>query len=235
MKVKLDDMRRDVEPEWLDILPADDPRAQRSRRDLQRVNAWMRQPQILSRLLVRVFRPPSPCTVVDLGGGDGLLMLRVARRLAWPQVRLLLIDRHNLLTQETRQAFAALRWSVDVVVTDILDWLSKQPDQPIDVMVANLVLHHFADHALETCLQHIAKRTRIFVACEPRRALRAMIGAQLLGLIGCHEISRHDARVSVRAGFADQELSALWPLPTPYRLEEYAAGLFSHCFVAQRA
>lgn len=49
-------MLRSVEPEWLDILPADDPSAQRSRRDLQRVNAWMRHPQILSRILTRVIR-----------------------------------------------------------------------------------------------------------------------------------------------------------------------------------
>ena len=62
----------------------------------------------------------------------------------------------------------------------------------------------------------------------------AITGSLLLGAIGCNDVSRHDAVISVRAGFADHELSALWPASSPYRLEEYAAGLFSHCFVAQR-
>ena len=86
-------MHRSVEPEWLDILPADDPSAQRSRRDLQRVNAWMRHRQILSRMLSRVIRLKSSVTVIDLGGGDGRLMLRLACGLGWRNVRLTIVDR----------------------------------------------------------------------------------------------------------------------------------------------
>ena len=39
-------MARRVDPEWLDELPAHDPRAQRSRRDLVRINALMGNVQI---------------------------------------------------------------------------------------------------------------------------------------------------------------------------------------------
>jgi hypothetical protein len=62
----------------------------------------------------------------------------------------------------------------------------------------------------------------------------ALQASRLLGLIGCNEVTRHDAVVSVRAGFVDQELSALWPERTRWHLQEEAAGLFSHCFVAQQ-
>jgi hypothetical protein len=40
--------------------------------------------------------------------------------------------------------------------------------------------------------------------------------------------------VSVRAGFADEELSALWPSIPGWKLQERARGLFSHSFVARR-
>jgi hypothetical protein len=62
----------------------------------------------------------------------------------------------------------------------------------------------------------------------------SLCAAALLGVIGCNRVTRHDAKISVRAGFAENELSALWPLDQGWRLRERQAGLFSHCFVAQR-
>jgi hypothetical protein len=56
----------------------------------------------------------------------------------------------------------------------------------------------------------------------------------LLWAIGCNGVTQYDARVSVRAGFAGNELSALWPASGDWRLTERPAGLFSHLFVAQR-
>ena len=41
-------MNRIVQPELLDELPPDDPRAMRSRRDLRRINAWMRNHAIMA-------------------------------------------------------------------------------------------------------------------------------------------------------------------------------------------
>lgn len=227
-------MLRSVEPEWLDILPADDPGAQRSRRDLQRVNAWMGHPQILGRILNRFIQLKPSFTVIDLGGGDGHLMLRLARGLDWRDVRLTIVDRQDLITRETREAFAALTWSVETVVADIRDWLARPSNDQTDFMIANLVLHHFTDDELAACLQGVAKRARVFVACEPRRAHRALVGARLLWLIGCNAVSLHDAWTSVRAGFMGMELSQLWPTDNDCNLQEYAAGLFTHCFLAQR-
>ena len=42
-------MKRLVQPELLDSLPPDDPRARGSRRDLRRVNWWMGHHVILAR------------------------------------------------------------------------------------------------------------------------------------------------------------------------------------------
>jgi hypothetical protein len=44
-------VKRLVQPEILDTLPPDDPRALRSRRDLRRVNAWMGNDAIMAQAL----------------------------------------------------------------------------------------------------------------------------------------------------------------------------------------
>jgi hypothetical protein len=59
-----------------------------------------------------------------------------------------------------------------------------------------------------------------------------VLTTRLLWGIGCNSVTRHDARVSVRAGFRDQELSALWPAQSGFELAEFSGGYASHLFVA---
>jgi hypothetical protein len=47
-------------------------------------------------------------------------------------------------------------------------------------------------------------------------------------------VTRHDAAISVRAGFRDRELSELWPDQAGWRLSEAPAPPFGHLFVARR-
>ncbi len=176
-----------------------------------------------------------PLRMVELGAGDGTLLLRLARRWAARGVKAeaTLLDRQNLVSAETRRAFAALHWSVECVASDVFTWL-EQSSPVADVMLANLFLHHFSDEQLATLFRLAAARTNLFLACEPRRAPLALAAARSLGLIGCHAVTRHDAVVSVRAGFAGHELTALWPAATEWTLRENSTGLFSHGFIARR-
>jgi len=190
-------MRREVLPEWLDELPADDRRAIRSRRDLRLLNIIMRQASLMARALLRhweqnaaghvsgqvepAFGRPltssTPKRILELGAGDGTFMLRLALRLAprWPHVEVM------------KRLFA---------------------------------------RAAPLC--------RLFAASEPRRSNLALLGSRLSWVIGCNDVTLHDAVISVRAGFRGAELSALWPEQAGTILHEGAAGLFSHCFVAGR-
>ena len=68
----------------------------------------------------------------------------------------------------------------------------------------------------------------------PRRHFTARLSCELLWLIGCNRVTRHDARASVRAGFHGHELSQFWPDPNAWKLREQSAGLFSHLFLATR-
>ncbi|HVJ23860.1 MAG TPA: hypothetical protein VM756_07980, partial [Burkholderiales bacterium] len=110
----------------------------------------------------------------------------------------------------------------------------QSPGRALDAIVANLFLHHLTDHDLRRLFSLAAVRAPLFVACEPRRSRPALWASRLVGFIGANDVTRHDAVVSVRAGFTGKELSAAWPLADGWLLREEPARPFSHVFVAQR-
>ena len=222
---------RDVQPEILDDLPVDDPRAIQSRRDLEKVNRFMGHTAMVVRELRAAATPPR--LLVELGSGDGTFLLRVARRLRLrSSVRAILVDRRPSLSAATRSGFRTAGWDVDACELDVFDWLRRPRPQTSDVTVVNLLLHHFREKELAELLALAASQPASFIACEPRRSRTARTGASLLRLLGCNDVTLHDADKSVRAGFRDAELSALWPPDPGWRLNEHRAGLFSHKFVA---
>jgi hypothetical protein len=229
-------MIRVIEPELLDELPPGDAGAVGSRQDLDRINWLMGNCGILRRLLESGMGQRCPKRIVELGAGDGRLMLRLARSLArrWKRVEVVLVDQQNVISDETHDGFKALGWQVEIVTADIFQWLEKSAEQPADAMLANLFLHHFKENQLAELLRLASERTRVFAGCEPRRSGLPLAFSRMVGLVGCNAVTRHDAVVSVKAGFAGRELSALWPSAHPWRLQEGRARLFSHAFLAER-
>lgn len=237
---------RRVLPEVLDSLPCQDLAAKQARRDLRTVHRAMGTRRILLLALgsLRHAWPiDRPLRVLELGAGDGTLLLDVARGLRppWSAVELMLLDRQPLLRPATQQAYRALGWNAVACVGDVLDvalWRSD-PAQPTvmrwDLVLVNLFLHHFQDASLRALLADVAASTDRLLACEPRRARLAWAGSHLIGLLGVNAVTREDAVLSVQAGFCAQELSALWPAANAtWCLSEYPAGLFSQVFSAQR-
>jgi hypothetical protein len=195
---------RSLKPELLDELPAEDPRAVRSRGDLRRINAIMGNARIIARHLGNATR------IADRGGGDGSLMRGLAKK---RNLEIINVDRMYGL--------------------DVFDFL-QSPGRALDAIVANLFLHHLTDHDLRRLFSLAAVRAPLFIACEPRRSRPALWASRLVGLIGANDVTRHDSVVSVRAGFTGKELSAAWPLADGWLLREEPARPFSHVFVAQR-
>jgi hypothetical protein len=241
-------MNRVLTPEILDDLDADDAQAVRARRDLRRVHRAMGTRSIVLRALrdmsdLRHTRS-SPLRILELGAGDGSLMLGVARSLApqWPAVDLTLLDSKALVSQDSIQRFATLGWTAHATVQDVFDWVrdpravagAGNPEPYWDLIVANLFLHHFDKPRLVGLLRVVAERSDRFFACEPRRAWLSLVGSHLVGALGTNAVTRTDAVLSVHAGFRGEELTALWPdVGDLWDVREYAAGLFSHCFVAE--
>jgi 2-polyprenyl-3-methyl-5-hydroxy-6-metoxy-1,4-benzoquinol methylase len=237
---------RMVGDEALDNLAPADPAAMRSRRDLVRLHRAMGTRAIVSRAW-QALLPPGPANtplrVLEIGAGDGSLLLGVARSLArhWPPVHLTLLDRQDIVTPATLNGFAALGWAARVRVADVLEWAARPEDEALavpqprwDLVTASLFLHHFEADELADLLAAVAPRADRFFACEPNRAWLAWAGSHLVGALGANAVTREDAVSSVRAGFRGQEISAHWP-SGGWQTREYAAGLFSHCFSACRA
>ena len=227
-------MKRIVQPELLDELAPGDPRAIHSRADLRRLNRVMHHAAILGAALVRYASRP-PRIIAELGAGDGTLMLALARQLnsRWPGVRVILLDRQKTVSSETLSSFASFGWNAETVTADVFEWLTSNRNTS-DVIIANLFLHHFPDDKLAELLRLVAQHTDLFVACETRRDWLSFAAAPFLGLLGCNSVTRHDARLSVEAGFVGRELSALWRTQTDWQLTEHRAKLFTHFFAAAR-
>ncbi|MCI0746244.1 MAG: hypothetical protein L0Y58_12640 [Verrucomicrobia subdivision 3 bacterium] len=225
-------MERVVAPEILDQLPVAAPEAAKSRRDLVRLNALMGHARIIRHALAR--RPVHK--LIDLGAGDGTMLLTVLRGTFRPASlkQVTLVDRQPSVRPETVRTLERLGVSVQVVANDVFDFLECAPMQQDLGLTANLLLHHFCDVDLKRLIAMAAAKCDFFVACEPRRAILPAIGAALAGAVGCNSVTRHDARVSVRAGFRGSELTALWPNASGWRVQERRSGLFSHLFVAER-
>jgi hypothetical protein len=159
---------------------------------------------------------------------------RRSRQGSWKAVSAILVDRHSVASSTTLREFEKLGWQTESMVADVFDWARQTSAQSAEVVIANLFLHHFADAQLAELFRAIANCARLFVAVEPRRAAWPLLCSRSLWVVGCNAVTRHDAVVSVRAGFAGRELSALWPEDNEWILTERAAGLFSHLFVARR-
>ena len=200
---------RILETEWLDTLPASDPRAAQSRRDLQRVNTLMGNARHIAAALRPHWR--EGMRVADLGSGDGSLMRAVQRRL--PPIEPISVDKSDGV--------------------DVLDFLRESAPR-LDAIVCNLFLHHLDGDVLSDVLAFAAERAPLFVACEPRRARIALQASRMLWVMGCNEVTRHDAVASVRAGFTGNELSAAWPRGN-WKLEERIAWPFTHFFVSKES
>jgi hypothetical protein len=220
---------RTLEPELLDLLAADDPRARASRRDLARINFVMRHQAIMTGLLRRL---PAPGRLADLGSGDGRFLLGVARRMAphWPKVTVLIVDRQDVMSPQARAGFAALGWTCECVIGEVFEALSRLD---AEVITSNLFLHHLDDVDLARLLRQVAAKARGFVACEPRRASTALLASRMVFALACNDVTRHDAVASVRAGFCGHELSRLWP-EEGWRLQEGVALPFTHVLSARR-
>ena len=226
---------RVLTPELLDSLPPDDPAAQASRLDLQRLHPLLGQVSLWTRWFSEKYPVRPPSSLADLGAGDGSLLGTVLLR-TYPKggqgARIFFVDRQPVVPESTLTHLRRCNWLPTVITADVSEWVEEGP--ALDAALANLFLHHLEAPGITRLFSALARKTGSFSAAEPRRGRLAWWTAQSLGLIGCHPVTRHDARVSVEAGFTGNELGLLWPNRTGWHLTEKAAGPFTHFFSAQK-
>ena len=196
---------RQVIPELLDHLPADDPEARRSRRDLRRINFFMGNERWVCRTLRR-FPEAAGRGITELGAGDGQLCGKLAR--LFPQAR---VTAHDLAPPPADLA-PRVTWHRGDIFT-------MPPPASGGVRIANLFLHHFEGDPLMTLGRWLGNAD-ILVINEPDRAtLPHLLGGLMHPWI--NRVTRHDMHVSITAGFAKGEIPRLLGLdPACWRFRE---------------
>ena len=187
-------MQRRVEPELLDTLPADDPAAQRSRRELRLINAIMGNHRWLAREVRCSIRPG--WRVLELGAGDGTFGARlVSSGICEPRQ----ITGIDLAPRPAAWPAEAAWMRGDVLAVTLPE---------AEIIVANLFLHHFEPEALAQFGARLPAKCRILLASEPARRRRHLAQGALLSVAALlSRVTRHDMRISIRTGFLGDELS----------------------------
>lgn len=182
--------QRIVIPELLDHLPADDPEALRSRRDLRRINFLMGNERWVCRT-VGEHADSARQGIVEIGAGDGILCGKLVRQFPQAVSAYDLAPRPGKLDQR-------VRWNQG-------DIFAAEPPMTGGVLVANLFLHHFESESLKQ-LGRWVHHFEVLVFCEPNRAgLPHVLGGLLHPWI--NRVTRHDMHVSITAGFTQGEIS----------------------------
>ncbi len=206
-------MHRDVQPEILDSLPAADPAARRSRRDLRLINALMGNHRWLRRRAAG-----ERC--VELGAGDGAL----ARALAGRGAEVEALD----LAPPPADLPGRVRWRRG-------DLFESLPEARGETVIACLILHHFTAPLLARLGEAIEQGgARRVLAAEPHRSRLALVEGRLLFPL-VNTVTRHDMIVSIRAGFRRGELAAALGLDrSRWRIVESTTALGALRFEACR-
>jgi hypothetical protein len=196
---------RKVIPELLDHLPADDPDAQRSRRDLRRINFLMGNERWVCRTLRR-FPEAAGRGIVEIGAGDGKLCEKIVSR--FPQAAVAAYD----LAPVPADLKSQVAWHRGDIFT-------MPPPAPGGVRIANLFLHHFEGESLAALGRWLAN-AELLIFNEPDRArMPHLLGALMHPWI--NSVTRHDMHVSITAGFAAGEIPRLLGLdPTVWSFRE---------------
>ena len=212
-------MPRTLQPELLDSLPHDHPDARHSRRDLRLINHAMGNHRWFARTLPPLLRPGE--IALELGAGTGELGLRLAARGA-------AVDGLDRVPRPPAWP-AARTWHAS-------DLRSFPGYDRYAAVLANLLLHHLTAAELAALGATLGRTARVILASEPQRSPRAQrLFALVSPLFRANHVTRHDAHVSIAAGFRGDELPrALGLNPARWHCRCTTTLLGAHRLVAVR-
>jgi len=213
--------RRDIQPELLDLLPQNDPRAVRAREEMCIVNGIMGNHGWIERMVRR--HGQKGWKITELGAGDGALSLRLLNSGLCREEEMQAVD----IVSRPLHWPAASGWHCGDVITAAL------PHS--EVVIANLFLHHFTDLELRSIGSKISPSTRLIVAAEPARLwIHRLLGRLLCEVAELNDVQHHDMQLSIRAGFRREELRLALGLGDEWHVQVQLHPLGAYRFLAER-
>ncbi len=203
-------MQRLVQPEYMD-----DPAATREelRTALEYIR-WVNRALGGSRALIghlarwsRRWPKDRPVTLLDVGTGSAdipLAAVRWARQRGF-DLRVTAVDLHPTTLDLAREHVAG-EPNITLVQADALKLADLYPHDSFDYTHAGMFLHHLGQLDVWTCLRIMDRLARAGIVWNDLVRSRLSLAALRVLLIGTPREVRHDARVSIRAGFTRAEV-----------------------------
>ncbi len=176
-------------------------------RGIEWCNRWLLGYRPTLAWLERI-RGSAPLRILDVGSGYGDLL----RRIEWwaeehsVAVELTGIDLNPYAERAAREASAGLtiRW----ITGDIFDYKSEEP---IDVIVCSLMMHHLEDDEVIRLLRWMDANARVgWFVNDLERSRNSYKWFKLLARVArLHPFVRHDGPVSIRRAFVQGDWGRL--------------------------
>jgi len=205
-------MKRQFDPETLEIMDRPQPVSPELARDLRnirRFNRWFGSYALVTSFLRRWIRPTARLRVVDLCTGSGDIPRLIANyaRSVGAEVMIDGIDQQSA-TLEIARHLSGDYPNIDFIEANILSW---QPPEPYDMALCTLALHHFSDDDAVRVLRRCRQLSRKFVlVSDLRRSFFGTAGVYLLTATLFREpMTRFDARLSMARAFSFSEMHDL--------------------------
>jgi hypothetical protein len=202
-------MERVLTPELIDdpAVPADD--LARSLAYIRFVNRWLLGARgLLRHLRVWSHRWPRdrPVTLLDIGTGSADIPVRAREwaRGAGYDLRITGVDQHPGTLDIARQHVAG-REGIELVQANALRLMDFYKPGSFDYVHAGMFLHHLPFIEVLTVIRIMDRLARRGIVWNDLVRSRLSLAVLRLLLVGQPWIVRHDAIVSVRAGFTRRE------------------------------
>jgi len=150
-----------------------------------------------------------PLRILDIGFGHGDTLRMIAK---WARKKKISVDLLGIdiepLSAKLAQAATPEEFRITYRTEDIFE---HRPDQPYDVILNSLFMHHLTNHQAVRVLRWMRQNSRLgFFINDLQRNRLAMVSIFLLTrLFGFNRLIRHDAPLSVARAFHHHELLQL--------------------------
>ncbi len=205
-------MERQFDPGTPELMDRPQPISTELEKDLlnlRQLNRFFGSHALTRRFLQRWIRPGETLRVLDLATASGDIPRLVVD---YARARGAIVGVDAVEQQESTlsiaRALSADYPEINYQQGDVLDWES---DEPYDIVLCSLALHHFSEEDAVRLLQRCREFSRRCVlVSDLERGPFATVGVYLLtAAIFRAPMTQHDARTSAERAFSFRELRAL--------------------------